>query len=185
MIVSWNVTPGTYLKVEARGIYPDHATAFRTLGLWSDDPAHHPRQSVAVQHDAEASVKTDTLVLSHPAAKTQVRLTIGGSDVSGPARLKFLGLCFYDSRRKPKSGPSNHSAWGRELEVPERRQGEYQGGGGWCSPASVSMVMAYWSAKLHRPELDRSVPVVAASVSDPIYHGTGNPFSQHRLCRWF
>jgi hypothetical protein len=40
------------------------------------------------------------------------------------------------------------------------------------------MVMAYWSVELRRPELDRSVPVVAAAVSDPVYHGTGNwPFN--------
>ena len=40
------------------------------------------------------------------------------------------------------------------------------------------MVLAYWSATLHRPELDRPVPEVAAGVNDPVYGGTGNwPFN--------
>jgi hypothetical protein len=178
LVVSWNVTPGTHIKVEARGDYPLRVTHYYTMGLWSDDPARYPRQSVSQPPDADGSVRTDTLALKRPGALAQVRLTLGTSDPAAPPQLKFLGLSFCNTRIKPKAHPPNRAAWGVELDVPERRQGEYAGGGGWCSPASVAMVLAYWSAKLHRPDLDRPVPEVAAAVYDPVYHGTGNwPFN--------
>ena len=36
------------------------------------------------------------------------------------------------------------------------------------------MLLAYWSQRLKRPELDNDVPVVAAGVNDPKWEGTGN-----------
>ena len=70
LVVSWNVPEGVYLKIEARGIYPDHATKFYALGLWSDDPSRHARESVKGQEDGDGDVHTDTLVLKRPAMKT-------------------------------------------------------------------------------------------------------------------
>ena len=117
---------------------------------------------------------TDTLVLAHPGAKAQVRVSIGGGDLKGASRLKFLGLSFCSSASAPESSVPDLSARGKTLEVPERVQSGYDGPGGWCSPASVSMVLGYWSAKLARPDLDRAVPDVAAAVNDRVYGGTGN-----------
>ncbi len=78
----------------------------------------------------------------------------------------------------PKPAGTNHPDWGKVLDVPERRQAEYDGGMGWCSPTAVSMVMAYWAALLSRPELDRTVPETAAAVYDSELRGTGNwPFN--------
>jgi hypothetical protein len=181
LVVSWNVPAGVHLKIEARGIYPNHATKFYTLGLWSDDPSRHPRESVKGQADVDGDVHTDTLVLKRPAMKAQLRLTMGGRPGTATDKhpsLKFVGLSFCDSRKPDVLQPSLKTAWGKTLPVPERVQSGYDGPGGWCSPASLSMVLAYWSAVLHRPELDRPVPEMATGVNDPVYEGTGNwPFN--------
>lgn len=177
LVVSWNVPAGVALKIQARAIYPDHATKFYTLGLWSDDPSRHPRESVEGQADADGDVHTDTLALKQLASKTQLRLTLESTNPT-PSAIKFIGLSFCDTRQPDPPLPPFNAAHGRTLDVPERVQRGYDGPGGWCSPASLSMVLAYWSARLHRPGLDRPVPEVAAGVNDPIYEGTGNwPFN--------
>lgn len=176
LVVSWNVPSGVRLKVEARAIYPDRATRYYTMGLWSDDPARFPRQSVRGQRDGDGVVRTDTLVLSNAARKVQLRITAGGE--SGRRPLKFLGLSFCNSTAPALRLEPNRSAWGKVLEVPERRQGEYEGGGGWCSPTSLSMVLAYWGERLHRPELNHTVPETARAIADGPRSDTGNwPFN--------
>ena len=178
LVASWDVPPGVYLKVEARGVFPDHATKYYTLDLWSDDPAKHPRESVSRQKDRDGTVKIDTLILARHGARAQLRITIGGPGVASPEMLKFLGISFCDSQVQPAPLEPNHAAWGKTLDVPQRRQGEYEGGGGWCSPTSMSMVLAYWSDKLHRPELNHTVPETAAAIHDDVLDGTGNwPFN--------
>jgi Peptidase_C39 like family len=178
LVASWNATPGVYLRIEARGIYPDYTTKYFTLGLWSEDDTRHPRESSKGQDDEDGTVKTDTLVLARPGANVQIRVTLGGGSGSVASRLKFLGLSFCDSQTESVVGQANSEARGKVLEVPERVQSGYDGPGGWCSPASVSMVLAYWSLRLGRPELDRPVPEVAAAVNDRVYGGAGNwPFN--------
>ena len=178
LVVSWNVElpPGGYLKIEARGIYPDHATKLYTLGLWSEDPARYPRESVVKQKDSDGDVHTDTLVLNRPGPKLQLRITLGGPS----PKLKLIALSFLDSKTPALSLESNHAAWGKAVVVPERSQVTYEaeGGKGWCSPTSLSMVLASWADRLKRPELDLKVPVVARSVFDRNWPGTGNwPFN--------
>ena len=177
LVVSWNVPVGVSLVMEARGIYPGHATKFYTLGKWSDDPAQHPRESVARQEDPDGTVLTDTLRLVRSGAKVQLRITLESPAVDRTL-LKFIGLSFCHTRVPAPPDKPNRAAWGCSLPVPERIQSGYDGPGGWCSPASLSMVLAYWSSVLHRPELGKTVPEVAAAVNDPIYDGTGNwPFN--------
>jgi hypothetical protein len=176
LVVSWNVPPGVHLKVEARAIYPSHTTRYYTMGLWSDDTTHFPRESVRRQKDQDGSVKMDTLILSNAVRKLQLRITAGGT--GDQAMLKFLGLSFCNSTVPAAVLAPNRAAWGKALEVPERRQAEYVGGGGWCSPTSLSMVLAYWSEQLHRPELNRTVPETAHAISDGPRGDTGNwPFN--------
>ena len=175
LIASWNaeMPASTYLKIEVRAIYPAHATKWFVMGLWSGDPARHPRESVRRQRDEDADVKTDTLVLKQPADRVQVRLTLG-SDGTETARLKFLGLSLLDTQTSSAPLPPNRAAWGKTLDVPERSQMAYENGGVLCSPTTVSMLLAYWSGKLKRPGLDHDVPEVAAAVHDPKWIGTGN-----------
>ena len=146
------------------------------MSLWSDDPEKFPRESVRGQRDQDGMVKTDTLVLSNEARRFQLRLTCGGGN--GDQGLKFLGVSLCNSSVAPAVSSPNRAAWGKLVEVPERRQGEYEGGGGWCSPTSLSMVLAYWSDVLHRPELNHSVPETAAAIEDDVRGDTGNwPFN--------
>jgi hypothetical protein len=178
LVVSWNVSQGVYLKVEAGVIYPDRATKFYTLGSWCDDPSRHPRESMKGQADADGDVHTDTLVLAKPAVKAQLRLTAGGGVEGQSSLIRFIGLSFCDSKQADVPSQPLTRRYGKVLDVPERVQSGYEGPGGWCSAASLSMVLAYWSGVLHRPELDRSVPEVAVGVNDPVYGGTGNwPFN--------
>jgi hypothetical protein len=179
LVASWNATmaEGAYLKMEARALYRRGATKYYTLGLYSGDPARHPRQSVPHQADADGDVATDTLLLKEPCARLQVRVTLGGDDRQLPA-LRFLGLCLTDSQAKPPALPPNRAAWGRTIPVPERSQMAYSNGAVLCSPVTVSMIMAYWSRTLNRPELDPDVPDVVKAVYDPVWQGTGNwPFN--------
>jgi hypothetical protein len=175
LIVSWNaVMPaGTWLKIEARAIQPDHTTKWYVLGLWSGDPERYPRESVPQQRDEDGDVKTDTLVLKQPADRVQVRLTLGGEGRE-ELKLKFLSLALLDSQLTPKPLTPNRTAWGRTIDVPERSQMAYENGGVLCSPATVSMLLAHWARELNRPSLDRDVPEVVKGVYDPKWEGTGN-----------
>jgi hypothetical protein len=55
----------------------------------------------------------------------------------------------------------------RILDVPARSQYVVEGQRGWCSPASLSMLNAYFG-------LDYDVPATARAVFDRAYNGTGN-----------
>jgi len=47
-----------------------------------------------------------------------------------------------------------------------------------CSPATLSMLMAFWGQKLHRPDLDKEVPEIQTATYDETWKGTGNwPFN--------
>lgn len=175
LITSWNADApdGTFLKVEARAIYLEGATKFYTMGLWSSNPARFPRQSVSEQKDSDGDVSTDTLILRRPAQRLQIRLTLGGDDLARP-KLKFLGMCLSDTNASPPALAANRAAWGTILPVPERSQMAYPNGKVLCSPTTVSMLLAYWSQRLHRPDLDHNVPEVADGVYDSQWQGTGN-----------
>jgi hypothetical protein len=176
LVVSWNAPFGVHLKTEARALYSHRATQYYTMGSWSDDPEHFPRESMRRQRDQDGTVRMDTLILSNATRKVQLRITVGGA---GDRRaLKFISLSFCNSAVPAITEHPNRSAWGKILDVPERRQGEYEGGGGWCSPTSLSMVLAYWSEQLHRPELNHTVPETAHAIADGQRGDTGNwPFN--------
>jgi hypothetical protein len=171
LVVSWNTAPLTgSMKMEARAVFPDHETAYYTLGIWSSSPLRHSERG---QLDADGRVKTDTLAMNRPGGSVQLRVTWSGAKPG----MKFLGLSFLDNRAQPEPLPPNRAAWGKVIDTPERSQHGYADEEGWCSPTSISMVLARWSALLRRPELDLDVPSVANSVLDSNF-GTGNwPFN--------
>lgn len=175
VIASWNadMPRESSLKVEVRAMLPNGATRWYVMGLWSGDPAQHPRESVKSQRDSNGKVSTDTLILTKNTDSFQVRLTLGGSGTSAP-RIKFLSLSLLDNRTMLPPLPPNQTAWGRTIDVPERSQMAYENGSVICSPTTVSMLLAFWSHHLGRPELDHDVPEVVKGVYDPIWSGTGN-----------
>ena len=179
LIVSWNADApaGTFVKLEASARSGGALTRFYTLAQWSPDGAIFPRTSVSGQKDADGTVATDTLILNHPAAAAQIRITLGGTNGAMP-RLKYLGLAFANTRVPATTHPPNRAAWGKIIATPEYSQHGYAAAAGWCSPASLAMVLSRWAGILRRPELNCTVPQVAASVYDQSYAGTGNwPFN--------
>ncbi len=179
LIVSWNAeTPkGCYLIIEARALYSRATTKYYKLGLWSADPAGHPRQSVANQKDADGDMATDVLILRRPTDRVQIRLTLGGDKTHQPA-VKFLGLSLTDTGVSPSELPPNHDAWEKLIAVPERTQMIYPNGKALCSPTTVSMLLGFWAQTLNRHELDVPVPEIAGAIYDSQWQGTGNwPFN--------
>ena len=176
LVLSWNAAavPGTFLKIEARAIQAGHAAKFFSWGQWSPDDKVFLRASVRDQKDADGDVRADTLALNELAQAVQIRLTFGGATKPLPA-LKFLGLCFCNTKIKSTPLPPNRAAWGEIIPVIERSQQSYPGGNGWCSPTSLSMVLARWGSISNRADWNLDAPEVAASAAD---HGfkflTGN-----------
>jgi hypothetical protein len=179
-VLSWNaVTPaGTWMQFDVQALQPGHKTKFYTMGIWSEDTTKHERTTVRGQNDADAKVKSDTLVLNKKAGAIQVRITIHNAPDQPAPELKSLGLSFLDTTVKVATLPPNKAAWGKILTVPEKAQNSYPQEKGWCSPTSLSMVLGHWSERLSRPEMAVDVPEVAASIYDPSFGGTGNwPFN--------
>ena len=179
LIVSWNAEApaGSFVKIEASAQLSNHQTRFYMLGNWSPDGRTFPRTSVRGQKDPDGDVNTDTLILNQPASAVQIRVTLGGTNGAMPT-LRFLGLSFSNTKVPTANRPPNHAAWGKIISTPERSQHGYPNGKGWCSPTSLSMTLARWADVLHRPEMNLTVPEVAAAVYDADYRGTGNwPFN--------
>jgi hypothetical protein len=177
LVVSWNTEPATRLEISARSVSETHTSEWFILGRWSADPSRGPRTSVNGQDTPDARVATDTLILRRRSPRAQVRLVFPtGGDAAG---LRLVVYSFSDPTRNPPPNPPDRRAWGRELAVPIRSQADYpEGVQNWCSPTSLSMVLAHWAKRLARPELDVNVPTTAAAVLDPGWPGTGNwPFN--------
>ena len=179
IIVSWNTDApdGTFIKIQASALLPDHATKFYTLAEWSPDGKVFPRASVRGQKDDDGNVDTDTLILSQPADAAQIRVTLGGTNGALPT-LKFLGLSFANTKIPVAAREPNRAAWGKIIPTPEHSQHGAWTNKGWCSPTSLSMVLSRWAEVLQRPEMNLTVPEVAAKVYDTDFKGTGNwPFN--------
>jgi hypothetical protein len=177
LVVSWNVAPQSRVTVSARTVSDSGQSPWYILGKWSSDPSKGPRTSVNGQNDAEARVATDSLLVKVRRPRVEVRLAFPSSaDADG---LRLIALSFADSARTSPPRPAKRAAWGRRIEVPLRSQTLYpEGIQSWCSPTSLSMVLAHWGRRLGRPDLDHTVPEVAAAVHDPGWPGTGNwPFN--------
>ena len=182
-VVSWNVaTPGgSAVEVRRSAHVTGHWTRDYVMGVWSSDGAR--RRSIADQKDADGGVDTDTLTLAATADEFRVHATeLAGADGSVPV-LRLLTVA---TSLAPENGRAVSNGGSIvELDVPERTQRiasspDAKGGGGdsWCSPTSVSMVMAYWARVRKHPEWDVGVAAVADGVYDPVYDGCGNwPFN--------
>jgi hypothetical protein len=180
IVVSWNADApeGTGIKVEAKALYADHESKWYMLGLWSKDGKAFPRESVLGQKDADGDVHTDTLALTKPTDRLQLRVMLNGSAEGKMPALKFLGISATDTHAAPAPLEPDRAVWGKEVVVPGRTQLGWPNAAGWCSPTSTDMVLAFWAEKKHRPELDLPVPEVAQAIYDRVYDGTGNwPFN--------
>jgi len=184
-VVSWNVVTsgGSAVEVTLSARVGGRWTRDYVMGLWSSDASGGRRHSVADQHDADGSVDTDTLTLHAPADAYAVRV----AELAGArgARPDLRMVTVATSLAPDRARAATNGGAVTELDVPERTQRiatspDAKGGGGdsWCSPTSVSMVMAYWARTTGHPQWDVDVSTVADGVYDPVYDGCGNwPFN--------
>jgi Peptidase_C39 like family len=164
LVPSWNavVGPGGSLTLEVRAQLPGGEwTRYYSFGRWLPGPGRASAESV---RDAAGTLNTDTLTLNGRSTRYSYRLTL-----RGPVSVTALSFSTADrSRRTAGLGRAGGLGWGRSLDVPPRSQMIYKNGGEvWCSPTSVSMILAYWGDRV-------PVPEAAAATLDPVYGGTGN-----------
>ncbi|TSA80320.1 peptidase C39 family protein [Deinococcus detaillensis] len=168
LIPSWNALtpPGSSLTLEVK---PAGASRFYSFGTWQSAAG---RSSLDGQKDSFGQVLTDTLRLSKKVSGFDYRLTLMASG-AGPS-LSLLAFNTSDrSRRMAAAGAAgDKTRWNKVLNVPLRSQMLYKDGGEvWCSPTSISMILAYNGVSF-------SVPDAAAATYDTAYDGTGNwPFN--------
>lgn len=164
LVPSWNaqVGPGGSLTLEVRAqLATGGWTRYYSFGTWMPGAG---RASAEGQRDAAGVLDTDTLTLTSRSTRYSYRLTL-----RGPVTVTGLSFSTADrARRAVGLNSAGGLGWGRRLEVPQRSQMVFKNGGEvWCSPTSVSMILAYWGDRV-------PVPDAAAATLDPVYGGTGN-----------
>ena len=183
-VPSWNArTPsGTWLGMEMRVRSGGNWTRWWNMGVWAKGTGTIKRHSVDGQRAGDWRVLTDTLQSIDPVSADayQYRLTLQSKRRGRTPRVGAIYVTASNSYRNGEVlvGP-NKRLWGERLSVPTRSQMIYPNGGEvWCSPTSLSMVMAYWGKKLDRPALNKKVPTIARGTYDYVYRGNGNwPFN--------
>ena len=187
LVPSWDATTpdGTCMRLEVRVRSGSEWTRWFDMGVWTSGTGGPvERQSVDGQEEGSWRISTDTLESIGPvyADAYQYRLTLR---VARPRRrgaspsVRGIFVTVSDSSRHGEPLGVEEGGGYRDLPVPERSQMVYpEGGEVWCSPASLSMVMAYWSEVTGRKALERMVPTVARGTYDSVYKGNGNwPFN--------
>lgn len=170
--------PGTWVRVTLAARVDGRWTRDYDFGAWAFDTGTVTRHSVEGQKDEDGRVFTDTLVLSRKADALRMTVWLFSTQQGVSPKVRALSAALTDTERTPADDTSARLAWGQVLDVPGRSQLVYPDGGGWCSPTSVSMILAYWAQRLAREELVVPVPVAAEYTMDRVYQGNGNwPFN--------
>ncbi|GMA16256.1 peptidase C39 family protein [Deinococcus metallilatus] len=169
LVPSWNaVTPGAgSVTVEVRAQTGAGWSRWFSFGTWQSSEG---RSSLNGQKDAAGQVLTDTLRLNAKASAYQYRVTLRGAGTN--VRLLAFNTADRARRTAGLGQPGDRGHWGKVVNVPQRSQMLYPGGGEvWCSPTSVSMILAQHG-------LNVTVPQAASGTFDRAYNGTGNwPFN--------
>jgi hypothetical protein len=166
-IPSWQAEtpPGTWIEVELRASLDGDWTDWAKLGRWHSGDAPVSRSSTGGQ----PNVEVDTLVFERVARAVQARVTLEATEPDRTPRLRGLGIALSGETDRPGKAPPTGLV--SDLAVPGRSQMVFPDGGRvWCSPTSLSMVMAYWAERVGEPSWDLPVPSVVEGVLD---HGPG------------
>jgi hypothetical protein len=188
-VPSWDAdTPaGSWIEVSLRARLPGgRLTRWYSAGVWAADGSTVGRHSVKDQVDDDATLATDTLVVpdGKPAAEAlQVKVRFMTARPDAVPSLRLLGVAVSTAPPQPAPGtkggapvsPGDPARW-KILDVPACSQSYPDGGEGWCSPTSTSMIVGYWAHDAGPCE-----PRVRAAVDgvyDWVYDGHGNwPFN--------
>jgi len=157
-------------------------TRWWDMGVWAKGAGPIKRHSVEGQRAGDWRVLTDTLQSIGPvfADAYQYRLTLLSKGKGRTPGVRAIYVTASDSYRNGEAlVRPDEILWGEDLSVPARSQMIHPNGGEvWCSPTSLSMVMAYWANKTGMRSLDQGVPTVARGTYDYVYRGNGNwPFN--------
>lgn len=184
-IASWNAAtpPGTWLETQIRVRIGSRWSKWYNLGVWAADTSIVKRHSVKGQTDADGTVSVDTLALGSRnktvlADAYQVKLRLFTANRSALPSITNVSVALSTKPAVPRTlQPGNPASWGKKLGVPQCSQMVYRDGGEvWCSPTSLSMLLAYWQ-KASGP-CEPHVRASVAGVYDTIYKGHGNwPFN--------
>ncbi len=186
-VPSWDADtpPGSWIEVSLRARLPGgRLTKWYSAGVWAADGSTVARHSVNDQGDDDATLATDTLVIADrkPAAdalQVKVRFMTARPDAVPSLRLAAVAVSTAPGGRgapAPAASAGDPARWGKTLDVPACTQSYPDGGEGWCSPTSTSMILGYWAHDTGPCE-----PRVRAAVDgvyDWVYKGHGNwPFN--------
>ena len=186
-VPSWDAdTPsGSWIEVSLRAQLPGgRFTKWYSAGVWAADGSTVARHSVEDQGDGDANLATDTLVVpdGKPAAdalQVKVRLMTARPDAAPSLRLAAVAVSTAPPGSPAKAPPASAgdpARWGKILDVPACTQSYPDGGEGWCSPTSTSMIVGYWAHD--NGPCEPRVRAAVDGVYDWVYKGHGNwPFN--------
>ena len=162
VVPTWNPSGDAELVLDVRARTAGTWTPWVPLARWGP----HERSSLNGSAPGIA-VETDVVRLEAPGEALQLRVREGDASA-----VRSLAVAIpHTSPYAPSSQPDEHSV---DLVVPEQSQYVVEGERGWCSPTSLSMVMAYYARRFERADWRLDVASVAARVHDARYGGTGN-----------
>jgi Peptidase_C39 like family len=168
LVASWSATTPARSWIEVAAQARGRRT-WHELGRWSSgtDPAH--RTSIA----GDPEVDTDVWRPRDGAEAYRLRVRLHGDP---PPEMHRIGAVVTAGRaRTTTSAPLRRGE--RLLDVPRLSQMTWRevGGAGWCSPASVAMVLAHAGRLPPATDtLPADVASAARAVHDPAWGGTGN-----------
>ncbi|WP_286286677.1 C39 family peptidase [Microbacterium sp. ASV49] len=187
-VASWNLAPGVTARIELRARTIDGTwSSWQPLAAWG---APGDRRSASATPDA-AGPYVDTDVLTADPGEgfdaVELRLTLDETTDADPLRLAAVSFSAPEPDSRPAAGDAV-AAPAMAVAVEPLSQRAYPerddlGGGGpaWCSPTSLTMVAAFWGARIPSAApadvpvgADPRVPWVARAVYDSVYDGTGN-----------
>jgi hypothetical protein len=199
LIPSWDAhaPAGTFVTVRMVARTTEgRRTRWKTMGRWAYGMRPVLRRSAGLQEDALSTVATDTMRAKPGVTFTAYRLSVQLHRRQGTTARPRVRSVHAVASRITDTVPATSEPLlpAKVLAVPRYSQmihtGEYPryGGGGeaWCSPTSLSMVLAYYGAAPTAREYawvddayaDPWVDEVARRVYDHAYEGTGNwPFN--------
>jgi hypothetical protein len=200
LIASWEATTpaNSWIEVRVRGRAGTATSSWDILGRWAASDRKVRRTSVGGQQDDLADVAVDTWRVGDAAGVSSYQVQVRLMRRAGAAsRSPGVDTLHTVSSRLPAGVPpvsKPGAGVGTTIDVPRYSQMVHTGhspqfgGGGqaWCSPTSVSMVLAHYDALpgpgsykwVGADHTDQWVDQAARATYDLAYEGTGNwPFN--------